>query len=40
MVVVGPSVQKDSLLVARIVSAGTERYFVRTDYWSFDLVES
>ena len=40
MAVVGPSVQKDSLLAARIVTAGIERYSVRTDCWSFDFVES
>ena len=40
MVVVGPSVQKDSLLAARIVTAGIERYSVRTDCWSFGFVES
>ena len=40
MAVAGPSVQKDSLLAAQIVTAGIERYSVQTDCWSFDFVES
>lgn len=40
MVAVGPSVQKDWLLVAQIVTAGIERCSVQMDYWSFGFVES